>query len=649
MLDTDVYTNGERVAQSENLRQYAADITGFEVAELAAYFRLTTEPTAAPELSQEKETMDYQQRISRLLKTKKYQNATAEKQAAYLDALPRTREEKTRNSKKYLAESTTEEEKRQLLRGKRRGGGGNDTRTVLRWFTRGTARRSILPPYVVGKTRLDFHFETSGNAADRVLARVLLAQTLTSDGIEREPISDTKIYDYDKETNSLADALDFCRLMELQQQDNEEGAGQPFGAARGWVSLRTTGHKGNWKTNVRYQIIPSEDIGEMRDERKDANTSAKARAYKEVYTTDGNTSREAKAARQQAAQEVQNALRGSLPDHQRLINTLVQFSFIEPETANEFEPGAVVCALGTSVLTWHTFARVCSSVTRGRWFARNDGATWNCGKKNVVFMDTSAYRKMKVSRMTVSVFGGDCLDSPAPTVSGLARQVLSYVMDKGKGQATDAHRFLVDGKRWGYVSCEPGEQATGEHWDATAFYYTLATRCPSPIVTCREGEKPIFGNRNAPDAARWREVLARVKNDKPLRNTLIGCMATGAEPGFCWQAGKLAPTPAYSTDFAPVGLLIARAGWEITRAAAVECESRLSVTDCVITSGGEPAVYRRLGLPTKLQHKGAALICSPTTFQIGGRETLPFQAGDRSKFRIPHADKPQTEFYKYFV
>ena len=402
----------------------------------------------------------------------------------------------------------------------------------------------------------------------------------------------------------------------------------------GWHNLSIRNFGGVWGVVVAYSIIPSPKPGGSRQDNLDADPfiNPSTREFRREQRD---------AGRQMAA---------SMPARPTPVDAatrLSEFGFIV--NLQPVAEGVYTADIGPMAKSWANIARFGSAATGGAWHDRAEGLTWANSKQSLVLIATGNLPYIKNSQRALAVLGGDLVSKPGWSTSKLARQGMAWVMPPGRGRSADEHRHLTADGRWGHVNCYPGRYANYTHWDISGCYYSIARRLQSPLMRVLEGQEPRFGGATTPTACRWGSLLEIIQEDKPLRNTLVGCMATGQKRHSCWRAGEYVEMPDYSTDWLPAGLFIARVGWELCREAAQETRAVLSVTDCVVTNQGRPAAWDRFGLRVKQVATGDAEICTPISFAVGPRETVPYSLGQRGNTAIHHGAKPRQEYYGYLA
>lgn len=297
-----------------------------------------------------------------------------------------------------------------------------------------------------------------------------------------------------------------------------------------------------------------------------------------------------------------------------------------------------LCVVGVRH-SWFCFARWCSSYLPGQWWPRVDGCTWLLGSRRAWFVERSSLPAIMDSVEAVRGLGLDC----GWSIGSAARALLKYI---GKGTSSSRHRhpFMRDVTR-NYIDCRPGVYPRMVMHDAKAYYYTLLRGLPSWYPRIGSSGRLIFCKSRTDETTRRNEIVEFVKDRKPLRNSLVGCM-TGRAAGTCYFcrgeqkefAGQLGP-------FRDAGLLVVRLGWELTRQAAREVDSVLSLVDCVTEPWGEiPPVWDRCGIQTGTKGFGVAEICNPIVFRVGEHDTTLFRRGSRFKEEHPCPPAPSVHW-----
>lgn len=302
-----------------------------------------------------------------------------------------------------------------------------------------------------------------------------------------------------------------------------------------------------------------------------------------------------------------------------------------------------LCVVGLRQ-SWHCFARWCSTFLGGQWWPRVDGCTWLQGSRRVWFTERSVLPSIVDAVDSVRSFGLDC----GWSIGSAARALLKYV-GKGYPASRHHHPFAIGAGR-NYVDCRPGVYPRMAMHDAKAYYYTLLRGLPSwqPIVG--SSGRIIFCKAGGDETSRRDEVLEFVKDRKPLRNSLVGCMTGRGDGASYFCRGELCELRGQLGPFRSAGLLVVRLGWELTRQAAREVDSVLSLVDCVTEPHGEvPPVWDRCGIQTGVKAFGVAEICNPVVFRVGEHDTALFRRGSRFKESHPCPDAPPIHWAaRYF-
>lgn len=343
--------------------------------------------------------------------------------------------------------------------------------------------------------------------------------------------------------------------------------------------------------------------------------------------------------------------------------------------------------LAGAPLGWRSAAREAAALLTGRVMPLpGGGMAWysGAGQAKCTVVDPRNYTKILRSRETIAPL----IDVKARvywSLGSMARALLAYVGDPMPDEASN-ERFLTT-HPYGYHTCTPGVyKSTGSRWtraraqrdlfdepvdtlnpnhkpgvrlyDCNGYYYQLFRRLETLRVSVsREGEITKF--RMYPDdTARWKEVLAIVEEDKPLRNTIAGASVgsrssflsyTSAKPtkpeqlaGWydgavreIWTPGKLGP-------FRGAGLLIVATGAELCYRESLHVSSVYSTIDSVATVEGVPSVWASYGLPVGVKAQGAGEICHIGSYRIGPRLTKCYGSGEREWIQTAPREVPDT-------
>lgn len=281
----------------------------------------------------------------------------------------------------------------------------------------------------------------------------------------------------------------------------------------------------------------------------------------------------------------------------------------EPVRSLVYKRAGVWCGMPRS--SWVEVARWASTLAGGLWFPGMEGVTWVCGRSVERCMSPLYYDLVEDCRGIVGSLGG----VPADSVGGNARSLLALL-----GEPQYPYKGLFNayaGRLFGYHDCTPGRWEQGLKWDVSGCYYQLLTKLPT--VRChlgRDGLRWHAWRRGEEDA--WRSILAGVAPNKPLRNTLWGCMLGGTRPIAAYHKGEVLYKRGKLGPFRPAALAIGRAAYELCRQASHDTGSVLSNTDSVVSiDGSVPSIYEEVGLPLRVAAEGETVVYSACSFKVG--------------------------------
>lgn len=522
---------------------------------------------------------------------------------------------------------------------RRQGGGDNALRTVARWFTQAGQQRDILPASgpssFVGRSLLD-----EWDNGER-WQRVIIAQGLSEQGIEREVDGDGDGQIHIEYHSHLSECVQYCDALLREQETGEDtrflryrpddDPSEKTLRAKWYKLLIRLSGRTKWQVMVYWYEATYEEQIDLINGADSREATPLARAVQELSM--------------ERMQATSPASPGRITAGQVLKHMEYHYWLRDVEEIHE---GVWAASLGPIPDGWGRVARAASMLTGGHWFYRDGGLTWQEGSRTAVVMPHIIVPDVMHSRQTVEAYTGQ---AARWTVPALARQSLRWVRpDAAPNPDIHLWSYLVELGRWGYTMCRPTDTLQqGVHIDARSYYYELACRAltPEPIT---EMNRPVrWRGQGASAQGRYRDMLAAVRADKKLRNTIVGCMAGGGQVRTCYHRGEVSPINVPYTDWAVLGWLIARSGWEMCREAAEESNAVLSLTDCVITTDRMPQVWAKHGIPTEIKSRGDVEVYSPHSHRVGPRETVPYQRGDRERWQRTPQARPAWEYYPTWV
>lgn len=527
---------------------------------------------------------------------------------------------------------------------KRTGGGSNVLQVVRRWFTDAIGgQRPLLDTSYTGRSLL---MEDGAR-----MRKVIAAQGLTEAGIERETSEEGQTYIHEEHNDTLTECIEYCQDLINMNETGEGLQGQRFLRFRPdddrsertqlaeWVRLTIgAGTRSKWMVSVHWVVISSSAMMALIDQADNRNiVPAKQR----------------KAPTKQNRQVAQAMMGITAESFEATGNTATPENVVKHleywrwlENVEQVAPGVYAADLGEWPDGWAQVARAGSKLTTGHWWHRATGVTWRNGTNSTIIIPHDALRTAEAIRPMIRDLTGE---EPAWTIPGMARQCLDYVQPHADSGDASLYEWLIEGGKWGYMQCVPETGVEGVHLDVTSYYYEIARRAKStkPVIDTNGSVRWVDKHSGTTDA--YREMLDAVQDMKALRNTIVGCMATGGLKTNRYYRGQQSPMRIPNSSWSALGWLIVRSGWEITQRAAEESGAALAITDCIISTRGTPAIWRDLGFGTHEVARGEVQVCSPTTFRVGPRQTLPYQRGDRTALRMPPPESPRMVIYPAWV
>lgn len=261
-------------------------------------------------------------------------------------------------------------------------------------------------------------------------------------------------------------------------------------------------------------------------------------------------------------------------------------------------------------------ARRLSEHLGGQWFPGRYSVTWQRGRESTWLLHNAALTHVQAARGACRALG---IDEPPWTVGACCRALLRWV---GAPQRPDRrNEALLSQGDWGYRLVAPGIYPDHRLLDLDAAYWHLLWRLPGLHPTVLRDR--LIWHPVEPDAwSRWRELLVVIRDEKTVRNPLVGAMAGTAKAVRFYSRGEgrqLRPQPG---PLRAAGLLVMRSTYEAT---GLECASSAPVyanTDCVVVPGGtRPRVWEGLGLPWSIRARGEADIQALCVYRVGDHTT----------------------------
>lgn len=267
------------------------------------------------------------------------------------------------------------------------------------------------------------------------------------------------------------------------------------------------------------------------------------------------------------------------------------------------------------------------------WLPSNRGVTWRNGRQTVWIMAPEAVSGVLEARQVATQLGVDA----GWSVGSVASHLLRWVGPPKSSYKDRLH--LAKGVKYSHIHAIPGEYPNCQHYDVSAYYYTLLGTLP-----CIDPE--ILGNGRIlwplmydGLADRWSQVYAAIKDNKWLRNALVGCMVGRTAGRPYYFRGERRQMRGDPGPFATAGQLVVRAAFEITQIAARETDAVWSHTDAVIARDGlYPRIWTDLGFRIRKEGSGETDICNAIIYRCGLDATAYYKAGSRFLEETPLPD-----------
>lgn len=263
-----------------------------------------------------------------------------------------------------------------------------------------------------------------------------------------------------------------------------------------------------------------------------------------------------------------------------------------------------------------------------RTIAERHGISWQVGNKVIGYIvppgDIPELHEAQTIAAEFSDTAFNCC-----SMGGLARKCVDYVGPAEKYDSKGKHvEHLLKGIQYGYMECIPGLYPLAHKFDVKSYYYNLALRMPhiSPTMI---GDRLTWPLVPKDEKQRLARVLEAVKDCKPLRNSMAGAMAGSNKWGTSYADNgkgnfKVIPVPPFNGGRRTAGLVLVRAGWEITRQ-EVDTEGTVySRVDSIITLKSGTGAWKNYGLNVKYEHSGPADIVALGCYKVGDFPTRPY-------------------------
>lgn len=339
---------------------------------------------------------------------------------------------------------------------------------------------------------------------------------------------------------------------------------------------------------------------------------------------------------------------------------------------------------------WSDVARELSCTLPGQCWHGARGVSWVCGRRkkhsgpSARIFDARDYSKVVQAQNTCKAIGA-LHDNPEGewylpwSIGAAARLLLEFVTAPSKTPTPCEH--MTEGVKLGYHDCKPGMYPSAVMYDGAAYYYNLLWRLGTLKVSVTAEGFVMAHDMKGDGPAKFREMMQGVREDKVLRNSLVGCaMGKRGWQAFWVNDGKDKSKKGYRWSsggpFRPAGLLVLRTGIELCQVAALQCDSVYSTIDSItalcqtkpfaeppnwyLLSESEqmimrlqadraleaevqslaPKVWKQYGIPHEIKAYGRAHICSRGVWRISETATPTYRKRTTERAEIPAPSPP---------
>lgn len=265
-----------------------------------------------------------------------------------------------------------------------------------------------------------------------------------------------------------------------------------------------------------------------------------------------------------------------------------------------------------------------SSELGGVFHVGSQAITWQMGSASVVMVSEAAVASLLAGREIVARLTGE---AQGWTVGQQVRALLRWL---GWGrESSERGRAMLAECKWHYLRSRPGKLSAACMWDLSAAYYTSLLRLPSPAVILTD-RAPIFAAGTEEQEERWFRLVRGVGGHKPMRNSLVGCMAGGGNSGWAYHRGRLHQQGARRGPLHDAAALIVRTTYDLCELEAKASKAVYANTDCIIAEGGRvPAVWPEFGFDFTLDAHGPAEVIAIGSYRVGNKQTQLYRLGHR--------------------
>jgi hypothetical protein len=160
----------------------------------------------------------------------------------------------------------------------------------------------------------------------------------------------------------------------------------------------------------------------------------------------------------------------------------------------------------------------------------------------------------------------------------------------------------------------------------------------------------LFHRHTADEWAKWLDTLSVVRDNKLLRNALVGCSLGRSGGTPFWHNGERKLARGRHGHLRAAGLLVVRSAYELCRIAAEQTDAFYANIDSVICNEcAFPHIWESVGLTVREQANGHAHICGRGIYEIGGKQTKWYSLGSRFALPEPRSPLPERLFYRQWI
>lgn len=273
-------------------------------------------------------------------------------------------------------------------------------------------------------------------------------------------------------------------------------------------------------------------------------------------------------------------------------------------------------------------ANACSLLSGGIWKAFPHGVFGLCGRKNGWLLPNMSVEKLN----GIMKSREDALEITGKRVGysngSAARAILNWALTPVYPSA-NAKNLMPDGQI-NYHDCKATKHPDCQLYDISSCYFQLMNRLPTLRMSMNDKGEIVKHPLSREENARLKAAYSVVSKNKILRNSIWGVSLGQLNKQPYWVAGERKTGAIVAGPFQTAAFLVARLGWELTRAASEDSGSVYSNIDCVVVPrGAKPVTWNTFGIDYRLQYEGDADIRFRFNYQIGKFETPGFRKNDR--------------------